>query len=550
MYQSLLTNRYLSSRVIPFIAVAAVALCVALVIIVVSVMTGFLNLVKNSGQTLMGDVVISYPISGIPYYDELIERIEALPDVAGAAPVCDTYGLLKMPYPAGRDKESHTVNIWATDPERFAIVTKYAETIYWRPYAEDDSLREDDYRRFLGREKLDTLLDEGLSLRDTDSDRPGICLGMHVSRANERQRDGSYEPLGDGYWHMPAFDVTLTTIPVQGGVPGEAESFIFPVVNEFVSGVFLIDQQRVIIPLEVGQQMLHLDEARTFNEATGEEGVDPARATMILVRAKRADEYPDGSAATPLTAEQLRDRIEPIYEELRAERGSIMPAKQFGLRIMTWEEQQARFIEPVEKERELMRTLFTLIYIVCAGLVLAIFWSIVFEKTRDIGILRSIGASRLGISWIFIRYGFIVGTLGAVVGFGLGVYVVRNINVIHDAMGNPPMTLAIIFAAFAAYFLAMTVRFVIKDRMFPIALCGMSTAGFAGLAALIIILRHVGGIQIWSPEVYYFERIPNEVDYGSALITMIGAVIFSLIGSFLPAARAADTDPVSALRYE
>ncbi|MDI9404931.1 MAG: hypothetical protein QM516_13765, partial [Limnohabitans sp.] len=64
MYAPLLSNRYLTSRVIPFIAVAAVALCVALVIIVVSVMTGFLDMVRMSGKTLIGDVVVSREISG------------------------------------------------------------------------------------------------------------------------------------------------------------------------------------------------------------------------------------------------------------------------------------------------------------------------------------------------------------------------------------------------------------------------------------------------------------------------------------------------------
>src|SRR5262245_30854234 len=87
MYHALLTNRYLTSRVIPFIAVAAVALCVALVIVVVSVMTGFLDMVKNSGRKLMGDVVISYPVSGIPSYDRLIQRLDKLPVAAAATPV-------------------------------------------------------------------------------------------------------------------------------------------------------------------------------------------------------------------------------------------------------------------------------------------------------------------------------------------------------------------------------------------------------------------------------------------------------------------------------
>ena len=57
MYAPLLANRYLTSRIIPMIAATAVALCVALVIIVVSVMTGFLDMVRTSGKTLIGDVV-------------------------------------------------------------------------------------------------------------------------------------------------------------------------------------------------------------------------------------------------------------------------------------------------------------------------------------------------------------------------------------------------------------------------------------------------------------------------------------------------------------
>src|SRR6185295_2235260 len=106
------------------------------------------------------------------------------------------------------------------------------------------------------------------------------------------------------------------------------------------------------------------------------------------------------------------------------------------LNVQTWAEQQAQFIGPVEKERALMRTLFSLVYVVCAGLVLAIFWAIVYEKTRDIGILRSVGASRIGISWIFLRYGLVVGVLGAFVGLALGALIVHKINVIHEALSN------------------------------------------------------------------------------------------------------------------
>ena len=98
MYAPLLASRYLTSRVIPLVAAAAVALCVALVIIVVSVMTGFLDMVRNSGKTLIGDVVVSRDITGIPYYEEFLAEIEALPEAAAASPIVETFGLLQMQY--------------------------------------------------------------------------------------------------------------------------------------------------------------------------------------------------------------------------------------------------------------------------------------------------------------------------------------------------------------------------------------------------------------------------------------------------------------------
>ena len=133
VYTELLVRRYLSTRIIPLIAVAAVALCVALVVIVVSVMSGFLENLRSSGRTLMGDVVVSYPVQGIPYYEELIARIEKLPGAAAASPLVDTYGLVRMPYPDGANKDVVTAQVWAIDPASFARVTELDRTIWWKP---------------------------------------------------------------------------------------------------------------------------------------------------------------------------------------------------------------------------------------------------------------------------------------------------------------------------------------------------------------------------------------------------------------------------------
>jgi lipoprotein-releasing system permease protein len=562
MYQALLTNRYLTSRVIPLIAVAAVALCVALVIIVVSVMTGFLDMVRSSGRTLMGDVIIAYPVSGIPYYERLIERIEELPEAAVATPVVDSWGLLKMPYPDGPNKETETVQVWGIEPESFARVTGYGDTLYWRVHAPAElaGMREDDPRRILNesdsREDMTpaaALFADGLALRDAHGGRPGIVLGLHVSVGNERQSDGSILPMGGGHWWMPRHEVALTVLPTLGGGVVEPKSESFPVVNEFSSGVFLIDDKRVMIPLDIAQHMLHLDAGEVvdpdrIDEKTGEPAVigpDPARATLVLVR-----------AADGVTPAELLGPVQRIYDEFRqeimADDSAVVkpPLRKFGLTVKTWEQQQAQFIDPIEKERELMRTLFSLVYLVCAGLVLAIFWAIVYEKTRDIGILRSIGASRLGISWIFLRYGLVVGIAGAIVGAMLAWVIVHYINTIHAALGDPPIFLAVTTGALALIALAITALRGRSGRLLPIVLGTLVTVTLAAITGLITWVQQAGGVVIWDPSVYYFTNIPNELDTVSAGITMVGAVVFSLIGAFLPAAKAADTDPVRALRYE
>ncbi len=544
MYHVVLTNRYLTSRVIPLIAVGAVALCAALVMIVVSVMSGFLDMVRDSGRTLMGDVVIELPTRGIPYYEDLIERIEALDEARAASPMVDSFGLLRMPYPPGDSKQSEFVQFWAVEPESFARVTGFAETVHWREL--DDRERRTVPEWDIRRQLTPRVLRDGLALHDSRTDRPGIVLGMHVAETNQRMPEGGYHPMGDGYWWMPGFDVTLVTIPLRDvGGQIEPESFIFPVVNEFVSGVFQIDDVRVKIPLEIGQRMLHMDEAELVDpdDPFRVIGVDPARVTKILIRAE------DG-----ISPDELRDRVTVLYDawvEEYAARDDLLvlpSARGFGLNIRTWEQVQARFIGPVEKERDLMRILFSIVYVVCAALVLTIFWAIVHEKTRDIGILRSVGCSRIGISLIFLRYGLVIGVLGSVVGLILAFLIVRNVNTIHDAIGrDAPVWSWVTAFGFAAVSLLMTILAVKRERMLPIVLWSLGTIGMLGLGLILVLHR---GTLVWDPTVYYFDAIPNTLDVPNAIVTMIGAIVFSVLGAFIPAAKAADTDPVEALRYE
>ncbi|HIN09898.1 MAG TPA: FtsX-like permease family protein, partial [Phycisphaerales bacterium] len=482
MYQTLLTTRYLTSRVIPLIAVAAVALCVALVIVVVSVMSGFLDMVQSAGRTLMGDVIISYGISGIPHYEELENRLEQDPNIFGASGIIDGWGLLRMPYPDSDAKQSETVQVWGIEPESFARVTQFDQSLQWKTISPnqlnwllvdtftehseslletmDTAMREacldlvneashtlmyqsfdlwNELQAIVGREHWETILslDERLSnpesvlqqgLTLSRDGKDAIVSGLHVSDGNERQTDGTYQVVRNDYWWLPRFDGILTMLPIdsRGGII-EPESIIMPFANEFQSGVFLIDDSRIFVPINVTQRLLHLDAAEIvdMNDPTIILGVDPARATSILIRGKEG-----------VDTEQLRDIVNGIYDEFQANLPLdtlVYPPLRSdpGLTINTWREQQRSFTGPVEKERELMRTLFSIVYLVVAALILSIFWSIVYEKTRDIGILRSIGASRGSIVWIFLQYSLVIGIAGALLGLLLGWLITKNINSIH-----------------------------------------------------------------------------------------------------------------------
>ena len=76
----------------------------------------------------------------------------------------------------------------------------------------------------------------------------------------------------------------------------------------------------------------------------------------------------------------------------------------------------------------------------------------------------------------------------------------------------------------------------------PVVLVALAliTVTLAAITALILWVQQAGGVVIWDPSVYYFTEIPSKMDMVSAAITMVGAVVFSLIGAFVPAAKAAD----------
>lgn len=503
MYQVLLTRRYLFSKVMPLLASLAVMLCTAMVLVVWSVMGGFLATLLASGKTFIGDVAIAWPVVGVPYYQELISELEKDPAVEAATPTVEALGLLGLP-----TGESRTVQVFGIEPKGYNAVTGYYERLWWKkietPMRRDVEARDPRLSLAQGFE----IPGEEMSERDpmTGIQRPAIVPGIEVSRYSTRTREGFVEPSPGMF--MPEREVTLSVLPLsQRGVAIATQDRRLPVANEFRTGLYEADANWVMVPIGLLQEMLKLNAAQKIDpdtrngtivrDADGRErimpptviGVEPARATNILVK-----------AAPGVSAEALEAVVRSVYASFVAssdERKKAMPSAS-RIMIFTWDKKPGleTFINAVKNETALVLVLFTFISLTAVFLVIAIFWAMVSEKTKDIGVLRAIGASRTGVAWLWIRYGMAIGIVGSLLGGILAYLIVSNINPIHQWMGE----------------------------------------------AL--------GLVIWDPAVYYFTEIPSRVDPWHAAIVLSGGIISCGVGAIVPALRAAFMDPVKALRFE
>lgn len=487
----------------PLLASAAVMLSVAMELITWSVMGGFLEQLIQSGRTLMGDVEVSRPQRGFGDYEKLVEMLEGDEWIEAATPTIDAYGLVKL-----NAQQVTTCRIKGIDPESFDRVTGYFGTLYWTPRDEAlprDTLREDprlDPERRVTFEMTQKLGQElfGTDIT-TNSERHQAVLGMEVFGKRGLRAEAGF--VTDFPVFLPGLDVTLNVLPIDtsGGFL-EPVARKLQIANEFSSNIYEIDSQTIYVPLVVLQEMLKMDRAERVDPKARPEfvydeagnpigrtmpepvGVTPAKVTSVLVRAS-SDKIP---------LEDLRQRVSEIYERFasQTEHAPMLAA----VDVLTWEDRNATLIGAIKKETGLVLFIFGIISLTSVFLVLAIFWSMISERTKDIGILRALGASGPGVAWLWVRYGLAIGVVGSVLGVVLAYVVITNINAIHDWMGS---TL---------------------------------------------------GLTIWDPQVYYFARIPEDFSLTKAIIIVGAGIVSCGLGALIPAWRAARMDPVRALRFE
>lgn len=520
MYAALLARKYLTTKAIPLLAALAVTLSVATELIVWSVMGGFLTMLVNEGRKTDGDLRITWEHVGFGHYEDLVERLEADPAIAHASPLIETLAILGMP-----DDRPVSVQLLGIDPVSYAEATVYEQSLYWRPVEggvepvkldkngnpmpQDPRLVEDDHP------VLEQWLREGRTLRESGGEA-AMVTGIAATAWNKRVVPGNFYvpwfserrlPSGGvdvDYSFLPQRRVKLTVLPLgQGGAGAlDLRTVEFPIANELSTGNYAYDSAIALVPLDALQDLLQMAAAQQIDPSSnpyaveiGPDGVErpvkpkiigesPARATDVLVR-----------AAPGVSSEDLLAACEAVYAKFEeAHRGEVPSTRSIAIR--TYEQRNAMFIGAVQKETTLVLFIFGVVSLTSVFLVLAIFWAMVSEKTRDIGVLRAIGASGTGVAAVWVGYGLAIGLVGSALGAGLAALVVTNINPIHEWLGKQL------------------------------------------------------NIQVWDPNVYYFTTIPTDLDSQKFIIIVAGGIIASVVGALVPAARAAWMDPVRALRFD
>lgn len=480
MYKLVLILKYLRRKLAPLFAAVAVTLCTAMVIIVMSVMGGFLDQFRLSARNLTADIVVSGQYEGFPGYEQLLEKVQALPEIEVGTPGIEAAGLINF------GDNAYFVRIHGIDMAKVEQIVGYHKTLLWNSEqifehlglgddapAWRQALREP----FLRPDPIDPGPDVG---------RPETVIGVEVNPYHYRDDTGQYN-IDRSAVGRP---ITLTVVPLtESGTVGSQEPSRkeFLVVNEFKSGLYDIDGQHVFVPFETLQNMLRMNERKgdtQIDPETGmaigdEQAVIPGRANQLMFK-----------VAPGVPVEQARLAVQSQINTLYASNLFAAP------RAATWEEVHGQFLGAVQNEKGLVTFLFAIISVVAIVMVATTFYMIVLEKTRDIGVLRAIGASRRGILGLYLGYGLAIGVVGSLLGLALAVSIVTHLNEIQNLL----------------------------DAWF--------------------------GWRMWDPQTYFFDKIPDTVNYAEAMRVVLGAILSSVIGATLPALLAARLKPVEALRYE
>ena len=264
-------------------------------------------------------------------------------------------------------------------------------------------------------------------------------------------------------------------------------------------------------------------------------------------------------AAAGVSVDEARDAVAQVVRDFSNERGRFITPI-----TLTWEQVHQQMLGAVENEKGMVTFLFAIIGLVAIVMVATTFYTLIQSKTRDIGILRAIGATRLSILGLFVGYGLAIGVVGAGLGAALAVLTVKGLNLLQYFLGNflgvsALLLGSLILGALLGLVLAIVVGFRQRRMLHWLyRLPAMFAALFLipCLVAVLSVSRYSAWLNenirfvMWDPQTYFFDRIPDRINPWEMGVIVAAAIISSALGALIPALVASSLDPVETLRYE
>ena len=517
MYRWLLCFRYLRTRYIALASIISVTLGVATLIVVNSVMSGFSAEMHERLHGLASDVMIECHTSGgMPDPEAHLREIEKVcgDQIAGASvsvnvpammgiefrnqqiarhiqligldaetynKVSDfgkyllhpenktsaSFDLREGGYPSHRETTQEWGTEWGWAHRRYKAmydkaIAEQQEQIRAMTAAADESNNDDVAAETASDGPSFGPTFDGVAVEEMDPAKeqfPGIILGISTCSVKTRDLENN---VRDHFYCRPGDDVRLMFPNASDNAKVVNQKFT--VVDLYESGMSEYDSSFAFCRLDELQQFRGM-----IDPTTGVASV----TTIQLKLTEGAD-------------------LNAVRDALRRR----FPSDMYAYNIQTWRDMQGPLLAAVRLETTILNILLFLIIAVAGFGILATFFMIVVEKTRDIGTLKALGASGKGVMSIFLTYGLLLGCVGSGVGLIGGLLFVDNINEI------------------------------------------------AG------VIEVITGQEVFDPTVYYFTEIPTIVHPFTLCWVMLGAMAIAVLASVLPALRAARMHPVQALRFE
>jgi ABC-type lipoprotein release transport system permease subunit len=392
--------RFLRTRRASWLALAAVTLTVAVPIVVLGVMQGFVDVTYRQVRAAESDLVLGSYTDAMPRDPQLEAALRAVPGVVDVAPFTDNFAVM---VPQDDDRRlvigclAEGID-WQADQgiARIAVESLHPAPVLDLSSADLDpafrgtGFHTPDWRAHLAWEGLALgagLTGAPLPAAALDRPTPGAIIG----------RELVYSRIGQH------FDPTRTwQVVIPNGSGGTVGAIRVQLSDTIGTGVLAFDSTKLILPLPYGQRLMNL---HRLDEISG-------------YRIRLASEQ---------DLEAVRQRIQQ----------ELIPQQQ-PWHLRSWDQLGSRnLVESLKLQRRVLLIIMIAIQCICVFIVYAVFSTLVAEKRHDIGVLLGLGAQRRQVAGIFLLAGLAACLLGGLLGWGLGWGGLLVLNAVSDWLGVP-----------------------------------------------------------------------------------------------------------------